>query len=129
MIADIWTSFRSLPLWVQIWMPFILIPVNLAPLAFLDQPNAGLIALLSVGGMALNVPIMLAARGMSKAMAVPHVFLWSPMIVVAAFTHNSAEVLSPNYATFLIVLLIVDVISLAFDFNDTRHWWIERQAK
>ena len=40
MIGDIWNDFRTLPLWVQIWVTVVLVPVNFVPLAFLDQPGA-----------------------------------------------------------------------------------------
>ena len=32
LIAEIWQSFRSLPGWVQIWVAFLLVPVNMASL-------------------------------------------------------------------------------------------------
>jgi len=129
MINDIWKSFRNLPLWVQVWMVVILIPVNLAPIAFLGQPQAGLIAFLSIGGMALNLPIMAATRSMSKAMALPHLLFWGPMVIVVAVTLSGAADLPSGYTNFLIVLLVVDLISLAFDANDARHWLKEREAK
>lgn len=129
MIKDIWASFRGLPVWVQIWIGIVLVPVNLAPLAFLDQPNGGLIAALSITGMALNIPIMLAARGMSKAMALPHLLVWSPLVVIVALTLADAEVATSGYLTFLTVLLVVDLISLGFDVNDARLWMKGRETK
>ncbi len=129
MIRDIWMSFRNLPLWVQIWMVFVLIPVNLAPLAFVDQPQGALIAALSVTGMALNIPIIRAARGMTKAMALPHLICWVPLVAIIIMLLTDGTVLSPEYARFLLLLLVVDLISLAFDLNDSIVWLRERQAE
>ncbi|WP_171211574.1 hypothetical protein [Ruegeria sp. HKCCA5426] len=129
MVRDIWLSFRELPLWVQFWMAFILIPVNLAPLAFVDQPQGALIAALSVTGMALNIPIMRAARGMTKAMALPHLVCWVPMLAIVIMLLMDASALSPGYVQFLVLLLVVDLISLGFDVNDSIVWLRERQAE
>ncbi len=42
MIADIWRSFRALPLWVQVWVALWLVPMNLLGFAFLPHPLAWL---------------------------------------------------------------------------------------
>ncbi|MCA0906442.1 hypothetical protein LCM27_08530 [Ruegeria marisrubri] len=128
MVLDIWLSFRTLPVWVQVWVAFILVPVNLLPLAFLDQPQGHLIAWLAISGMALNVPIMLGARGMSGAMALPHILCWVPLVIIATLLLFSEDRLSPAFAGFLWVLLIVDITSLVFDFRDAARWLRSRRA-
>ena len=119
-ITEIWRSFRALPLWVQIWVALVLLPVNLFSLAFVDQHNGLLIALLAVGGMAPNIVIMLAERGLSRLMALPHVLIWTPLIVIVWQTLGTA---SQGYAGFLWLLLAVDLCSLAFDYLDVLKWW------
>ena len=47
-LARIQQSFFNLPIWVQIWMMFILGPINLASRAFLNQPSGNLIAALAI---------------------------------------------------------------------------------
>ncbi|WP_299896707.1 hypothetical protein [uncultured Ruegeria sp.] len=128
MVLDIWRSFRALPLCVQIWLAAFLVPVNLFPLAFLDQPQGHLIALLAIAGMALNVPIMVAARGMSGAIALPHVLCWVPLVIIVTLLLMSEEFLSPAFVRFLWLLLIVDITSLVFDFRDAAHWLKSRKA-
>ncbi|MBT3140889.1 hypothetical protein DS909_16510 [Phaeobacter gallaeciensis] len=123
MILNIWNSFRRLPVWVQIWVGQILMPVNLLPLAFLSEPRAGLIASLAVGGMVLNLPILLREQGLSKAMAIPHLLLWIPLVVVLFRQLRDGGDMGPTYITVLAVLLVVDAISLAFDFVDALKWW------
>ena len=127
MAQDIWHSFRALPLWVQIWVAVILVPANLMPLFFLDQPQGVLIAALAITGMALNLPIMIAARGMSRAMALPHILCWFPLVIVVAGILIATETLNPAYVRFLWLLLIVDVISLVFDVRDAAHWMSSRK--
>jgi len=123
MIIDIWNSFRRLPLWVQIWMCIILVPVNLATLAFISEPYGLLVAVLAIGGMLPNLGFMATERGLSKAMSLPHLVLWSPLVLLVAWILMTGGALDPNYLTFLWILLVIDVISLAFDFPDAWRWY------
>lgn len=121
MVVEIWQSFRRTPLWVQIWVVAILIPANILPIAFLGHPGAALITVLSIGGMLPNLVIMALDRGVSRAMSIPHLFLWIPLVVI--LVHQLATVeLAAGYAAFLAVLLVIDLISLAFDIPDSLRW-------
>ena len=123
MIMEIWASFRRMPLWVQIWVAAILVPVNLAPMVFLSEPYAILIACLSVGGMIPNLVIMLAERGLSKRMALPHLVIWGPLVVVLGCLLAGGLVgASGGYLSMLLLLLMVDLISLGFDIPDAIKW-------
>lgn len=121
-LIDIWQSFRRMPTWVQIWVALILMPVNLAALAFLAEPNGGWIATIAVLGMAWNMPFLFGQRGFGKVMALPHVVLWTPAVLLALATLTSGAI-SAGFATFLIIFVIVDVISLAFDYKDSIDWY------
>lgn len=112
-------SFFALPLWVQIWMMFILGPVNLATLVFLNQPAGVLIAVLALSGMSLTVAIVITTGGFSKLAAAGHVLPWTPLVLMLIFAKPDG---TPLYQGFLTVLLVINVISLAFDFNDLRIW-------
>ncbi|WP_299350173.1 hypothetical protein [uncultured Shimia sp.] len=94
MNSEIWASFRRMPGWVQLWVALVLMPVNLMPLVFWANgaPFWGLFALLAVGGMALNLPILLVERGFSKAMAFPHILLWTPLVIGLGQSVHKAEV-------------------------------------
>jgi hypothetical protein len=120
MIKDIWSSFRSLPAWVQIWVAFILAPVNMATLLFINQPGGLLVAGLANLAMMLNMPVMLRERGFSKLMGLPHLIPWTILVYILAFQRPAAEGL---YDTFLTVLLITNTISLLFDYPDTLRWF------
>jgi len=120
MISQIWHSYRRLPLWVQAWVSVILVPVNAASLAFLSEPWGLWIAAMAVGAMLLNGVIMLAERGFSKLMALPHVLIWTPMLGLVLWL--LAQDIAPAYRIYLLILLAVDVVSLIFDVIDTRKW-------
>ncbi len=122
MILDIWNSFRRMPVWVQIWVAVILVPVNIATLAFVNQTNGIWIAILAIVGMLPNLFFMIQERGFSKKMALPHVAFWTPLLllIVMALMNGAA---TGAYASFLILLFIVDAVSLMFDFPDSWKWF------
>jgi len=124
LIGDIWRSFRRLPVWVQIWVALILVPVNMAPLLFLGAPYAIWVTVLSVGGMMPNLPIMLADRGLSKRMALPHLVIWTPLVVLLVWLLSGPVAgVDDGYRAILVLLLVVDLISLGFDYPDALKWW------
>ncbi|RMF40862.1 MAG: hypothetical protein D6754_02310 [Alphaproteobacteria bacterium] len=121
MIAAIWASFRRLPLWVQIWVALILVPVNMVSLAFAGAPGGALVAALAVGGMVPNLAILARERGFSRAMAFPHVVIWTPLIAVIVW--RLAAGAEGTFAAYLWLLLAVDLVSLGFDYTDAWRWW------
>ena len=119
LIKDIWRSFRALPLWVQIWVALILVPVNMAAIFFVAEPDGILIAALAIGGMMPNLFIMIKERGLSKAMALPHLLIWTPLVLILLTTEH----VPGTYHDYLLLLLAVDLLSLAFDYPDAWKWW------
>ncbi|MEM6688824.1 MAG: hypothetical protein AAF664_05315 [Planctomycetota bacterium] len=116
-VSSVMRSYNGLPTWVKVWMNFILGPINLATLAFLDQPGGGSIAALSLSGMAFTVAIVFAVGGFQKIAAAGHILPWTPLLLILAFARPEGTAI---YQAFLTALLVVNVISLAFDFNDLR---------
>lgn len=122
MVLQIWRSFRALPLWVQIWVGAILVPVNLLAALFWQEQGGLLVAILAIGGMTPNLFIMIGERGLSKMMALPHLFIWTPLVIILAMMLDKGM---PGglFQTFVVLLLVTDVISLAFDYPDAVKWW------
>ncbi|MEM7256462.1 MAG: hypothetical protein AAF404_03635 [Pseudomonadota bacterium] len=118
-MARVMASYNGLPTWVKLWMNFILGPVNLATLAFLKEPGAVLIAVLAIGGVAMVVLLVFITGGFNKVVAAGHILPWVPLVLMIAFTNLGGSEL---YQTFLKVLMVINTISLAFDFNDLRLW-------
>lgn len=119
MIMQIWKSFRSMPAWVQVWVAFILVPINMASLFFIQEPGGLLITFLANIGMMLNMPVMIMDKGFSKAMALPHIIPWT--ILIGMLFLNRPEAVG-NYDIYLTVLLVTNMISLAFDYPDALKW-------
>jgi len=105
---------------VQIWVALVLVPVNMASLPFLNEPKGILIAALAVGGMIPNIVIMLAERGLSKMMALPHLVIWIPLLLIL-WPHLGT--VTGGYQIYLWLLFAVDGLSLAFDIPDAWKWW------
>ena len=119
LFIDIWTSFRALPLWVQVWVMVILFPINVASLFFLNEPSGGLIAFLAIIAMLPNLPILVYLRGFSKMLALPHVIPWAILVIIILVAR---PVGSSTYNSYLWVLLIINIISLLFDIPDSIKW-------
>lgn len=111
-----------IPRWVLIWIVVILVPINIAPIVFWAEPYGILITILAIGGMLPNMFIMAKERGVSRMMSIPHVVVWTPLVILLAWVLATQE-LSSGATLLFGALLIVDVISLAFDFVDTAKWW------
>ena len=124
-LQSIWRSYRSLPLWVQVWVAGILVPVNGAAFFLIDTWTGMAAAIAAVFVVATNVPIMLIEGGMSRLMAIPHLFAWIPlsMFILGRFLNlMGGPPMSKQELVFAILLLIVNGISLIFDTIDTVRW-------
>jgi len=117
--VEIWDSFRATPTWVQIWIMLVLGPINMASMFFINEPMGLLIAFLANIGMLLNIPVMIYDRGVSKLMSIPHLLPWTALVLVILFNRPAATGL---YDTFLSALLIINIISLVFDYVDSMKW-------
>jgi len=116
----IYRSFRDLPIWVQVWMSAILIPINMASFAFLDQPLGLWVCFLAVGGMIPNLPLIFFTRSFSKMLALPHLPFWTVLVCFLLFARPNG---SNSYDTYLQVLLATNFVSLIFDYVDAFKWW------
>lgn len=121
-VVDIWHSFRALPGWVQAWVALVLVPVNAVSLAFLDRIEGPLVAALALGAILLNGVPLLVERGFSKAMAIPHVLLWTPLVAGIAAYAVRGDLPPGGFGRYLVLLGAVNAVSLAFDFRDARAW-------
>lgn len=121
MITEIWASFRRMPVWVQIWVGLILAPANIATLFLLGQPWGPVVAALAIGGMLPNMWILATERGLSKLMALPHLVVWTPLVAYLAYLLSTGAGNS-GWGALLWAVLIIDLISLGFDYPDFVKW-------
>ena len=126
-MTDIWRSWRSLPLWVQIWVAGILVPVNVLPFFLLESVvgQAGALAALLV--LVTNGPLMWVYRGMNKVLSIPHLIAWGPLeIYLLMLLANSdfRAVASSMELGLAALLLVINGISLVFDVMDSAKWMV-----
>jgi hypothetical protein len=123
--AEIWKSFRSLPLWVQVWVAGILSPANAVPFFLLDTWLGAAAAIATGFVVATNLPIMVAARGMTRLMSVPHLFAWIPLQILIPLRLTGAIGGAPATGAewwLGVILFVVNGISLVFDVIDSWRW-------
>ncbi|WP_290767045.1 hypothetical protein [Aquabacterium sp.] len=124
-LQHIWHSYRSLPLWVQVWVGAILVPVNALSFLLLHTPTGQWAAWAALFVVATNVPIMWVARGMSKLMSVPHLIAWLPLqvaLLARLAGQLGATPLQPFEQPLILALLLTNGISLVFDAIDSVRW-------
>ena len=97
-------------------------PINFASVLFLDGPAGYWVAALAIGGILPNVILMFVHGGFSKAMALSHVIIWIPLILLVVWILTQSPGLEASLVIFLWALLITDVISLVFDVPDSYKW-------
>lgn len=96
-----------------------LIPLNTASLLFINEPMGVWVAVLANVAMLLNLPIMLVERRLSRTMALPHLPLWTPLVILIFWMSPDASTL---YGVFLIALAATNIFSLVFDYFDAYRW-------
>lgn len=123
-LGRIYRSYRSLPGWVQIWVFFILGPVNLAAFALTATPIGYWAAVAVTLVFGLNGVIMFLNAGFSKALALPHIVFWTLLEIYAVWRLWLADGVTISEAEYIygVILVVVNAISLVFDFYDTAEW-------
>jgi hypothetical protein len=125
-LLQIWKSFQALPRWVQVWVALILVPANAVPFALLDTWSGRIAAAAALVVVATNLPIMWIERGMSRLMSVPHLLIWGPLQVglLLRWTERVGPLpLVDGERALIMLLVVVNGISLAFDALDSWRWF------
>lgn len=119
---SIWRSLRSLPLWVQIWVVGVLVPVNAAAFFLLDTAAGVATAWAALFVVATNMPIMYWYGGMNRAMSIPHLMAWGPLQVWLVLRLIEADAPVGIELFYIWLLLLVNGVSLVFDLIDSWRW-------
>ncbi|GAD64989.1 MULTISPECIES: hypothetical protein [Pseudomonadaceae] len=126
---QLWLSFRRLPLWVQVWMALVLVPVNLLSFLVLEYQAAQMVALAAVLALGSNMLLLYRYAGFSRAMALPHLVVWGPLQILLLMRVLQTPAPDAGEVMFIGLVLLVNGISLIFDLLDTWRWWQgERQV-
>lgn len=126
--VDIYHSARQMPVWVQIWVFFILIPTNMAGLFLWTDPVAKWIGILGVAGMIPNALFMVTDRGFTHKMALPHIIPWTILVVWLIYLLSTDAIMSTEAWYLACVVIIVNCISLVFDYRDCWRWFKAKQT-
>lgn len=120
---SLWQSFRRLPLWVQLWIGVILVPVNLSSLFLLNYDSARMVALAAVLALGGNMLVMYWQAGFSRLMAIPHLLVWVPLqVLLSTYLLSSAPEPSLSEVLYVKLVLAVNGVSLGFDLHDSWRW-------
>lgn len=126
---QLWLSFRRIPLWVQVWMALVLVPVNLLSFLVLDYQAAQMVALAAALALGSNLLLLYRYVGFSRVMALPHLVFWGPLQVLLVMRVLQNPAPGAGEVLFICLVLLVNGISLIFDLLDTWRWWQgERQV-
>ena len=118
---SIWRSYRSLPVWVQLWV-WVLIAPNIAGFAFLNTPVGFWTAVAIVIVGVVNLPMIYVQQGFSRLLSYPHI-VWVPLIVFIAVRLSGPEPIAAGEMWLGVAVVIVNLISLMFDVLDAVCWW------
>ena len=116
---DVWddTSVWKTPIWLQVWLTWIVFPTFLCSVFFLHRSVE---ARLALGGFVLShLPMMFGLFETTVGrVALIHVLCYSPALVVLA-RHRSRVAVRTFFGIWVHVMLAVLAISLAFDVRDS----------
>ena len=104
-------------------------PINMIGLFFLDQEIGQWVAILGLAGMIPNMFVMYFEKAFSKTMALSHVIPWTVLVVFLAIQLYQGTV--PDGPIYYVAwaVLVVDTISLVFDYKESVEWFQERKAQ
>lgn len=124
-MKDIIRSFTSLPLWVQIWLLLLLVPVNAAAFLLLNTWAGKATAVAAALIVVCNGFLILRDRGLGKVLAIPHLLFWGPLqvlLVLRLLGLVGEAPVSDLELIYIWLVLVMNGISLAFDVADTIAW-------
>lgn len=122
LIFRVLKSYFSLPVWVVIWLTFLLIPANFSGFFLLEYESGFWIALLGAGAICINIVIVFINGGLSKVLAIPHLIFWIPLHVYLIHRYMTVPDVSGFEQNYILLLLVINGISLVFDVYDTKEW-------
>jgi len=123
-VQSISLSFKSLPLWVRLWIAGWLVPVNAASIFFIGTP-IGLWTAISAGLVGVsNTWLALRLGGLSRALAFPHLVVWIPLCIsiAARLTGPDGGSIGRTEYIYGVVVLTTNIISIGFDLVDAYRW-------
>ena len=117
-------AIATQPLWVQIWLNWMLIGAFALPLALLIWRQARVVAVLCLAaGVAggLTIGWMYEQMGYVKLLGLPHIVVWTPLAIYL-FSRIRMEEMPVWPKRIMMVILATITVSLAFDYTDVIRY-------
>lgn len=99
-----------------------LLPANFAGFWFLDTDVGYWVSLLGAGAVFVNLIPVLINGGVSKVLAIPHLIFWIPLEIILFWLVMAGDLSTAEWR-LAVAVLVINGISLGFDFYDTAEWW------
>lgn len=121
-LADVAEMLYQQPNVLKYWIRWLGI-MNMACLFFVwKHKQARWVAVSMFIVLIANIPIGMAL-GLVKALAIPHLFAWIPLIAYLIIQVRNGQVdLKSIFGVWVIVLIVTNTISVIFDIRDTIEY-------
>lgn len=123
-------AIATQPAWVGLWLNVLLLGAFVAPLSLLiwkTSRKAGFITFISSAAGAFAVEMMFAAMGYVKLLGLPHVILWTPVVIFLLAQQKRGDMpVWPRQIMRAIIAIIC--VSLAFDYADVIRYFLGERA-
>lgn len=116
----------QLPDWVQIWLNFLLLGAYILPVTLLIWKQTRITAVLTLlasGLASFTIITMYDSFGLVRLLSLPHVILWTPLLVYLIAQSRRADM--PSLPKWIIRMVSVTIfISLVFDYYDVVRYFL-----
>jgi hypothetical protein len=113
------------PLWVKIWLLWLMPVLVLAPLILLvsrSTRRAGLFTIIAHIPVFIIVPEMYDQMGYVRLLGLPHLIFWIPLVIYLILRVYRGTPIETPYRQVLYVLIGTLLICLAFDAQDVVRY-------
>ena len=111
--------FLALPAPLQAWLAWMFL-VNFASLMFLRRVQARWVAAAAVCNQ-IGMQVLVRVLGTGPHLALPHVVLWSPLLVYLFLQRRHLLQKTP-FGIWACLLFATDAVSLVFDYGTVFKW-------
>lgn len=125
MSLELFDGLLGLPVWLQIWVGWLIV-VNSAAVLFLSRRPARWV----LAAWLVNIGLMTAlaqANGFNKLLGLSHVVVWTPLLIYL-YRRRRREVLSSgssSYERWIRVLFATNLLSLIIDYVDVARYLVD----
>ena len=113
-------AIMAQPLWLQIWVGWMVVINIVGGLFFLKRPEAKWILLAMLGNI-IFMNGLFAAFEYQRILGLAHIVFWTPLLIYL-WRRRTHWNLSANSGKWLVVLFMTNLISLIIDYADVARY-------